>query len=241
MPRDRLYKEPRDPIAPFQFDAAVVNVFDDMLRRSIPLYEETIRRQAQLIERYYQDGTRIYDLGCSNGNLGMETSRAMGGRPFDMVALDSSAPMMAAYRERLTEAQQSGRIDLQCGDIRETDIERASVVALNFTLQFVPPQHRDAMIARIYDGLVPKGLFLFCEKLDHTDAAVATLQQSMYYGFKKENGYSDLEISQKREALEAILVPETLEIHLERIKWAGFRTVDVWLKWFNFAAVIAFK
>ena len=241
MSKDQIYKAPKDPVPPFEFDHQVVAVFDDMLNRSIPLYREMIRRQGQLIGQFYQDGTRIYDLGCSNGNLGMEVCRTMDQRSFQMIAVDNSEPMMEAFATRLASIPHGGQIDLLCNDIRQADISQASVVAMNFTLQFVDRGHRDAVVARIFNGLRNKGLLLLSEKIAHTNPMVGDLQQSMYYGFKNENGYSDLEISQKREALEKVLVPETLEDHLERLKWAGFRTVDVWLKWFNFAALIAVK
>jgi tRNA (cmo5U34)-methyltransferase len=241
MPRDRIYGEPKNPVPPFQFDEQVVSVFDDMLTRSIPLYREIIRRQVQLIDRFYQDGTHIYDLGCSNGNLGVAVCRSMRSRHFEMIAVDNSRPMIDAYGARLEKARHAGRITLRCGDICGLKMNQASVVALNFTLQFIARDHRDALVGRIFEALMPNGIFLFCEKITHPDGAVAELQQTMYYDFKKENGYSDLEISQKRDALEKVLVPETLEGHLERLGRAGFRIVDVWLKWFNFAAMVAVK
>jgi tRNA (cmo5U34)-methyltransferase len=158
-----------------------------------------------------------------------------------MVAVDNSKPMIDTFSKRLEEIHHQDQIDLQCNDIRQIHIEHASVVAMNFTLQFIAKGHRDTLVAGIYNGLTPRGVFLFSEKIDHNCPIVAGLQQDMYYNFKKENGYSDLEISQKREALDSVLVPEALEDHLERLKWAGFRTVDVWLKWYNFAALIALK
>jgi tRNA (cmo5U34)-methyltransferase len=241
MGKDRIYGEPKKTIDPFRFDETVVGVFDDMLVRSIPLYRETIRRQVQLIDRYYRKGSRIYDLGCSNGNLGIGVCKAMARLPFHMIAVDNSAPMLRAYAERLKTVAHHGRVDLRCDDIRDVDMRQASVTVLNFTLQFIDRHCRTAIVERIHDGLLPGGILLFCEKLDHLYPEMAGLQQEMYYGFKKENGYSELEISQKREALEAVLVPEPLEAHLDRLTRAGFPRVDVWLKWFNFAALIAVK
>ncbi len=241
MAKDRIYEKPRATVPPFEFDEGVAGVFDDMLDRSIPLYREIIRRQAWLIRRLYQPGTRIYDLGCSNGNLGLALNRRMESQPFEMVAVDSSAPMLTAYAARLAAESASDRITLQCEDIARTRIEQASVVVLNFTLQFLAPEHRDAMIARIFRGLLPGGALLFCEKVIHTDTFTAGLQQEIYYNFKKENGYSDLEISQKREALEKVLFPEPLSRHRRRLADAGFTAIEVWLKWFNFAALLAVK
>lgn len=241
MSRDEIYQKPQSPVPPFEFDDQVADVFEDMLQRSIPFYREIIRRQAQLIRRFYRPGTAVYDLGCSHGNLGLAVSRQMGRTPFQMIAVDNSAPMLKKYAERLGADPRAGNIDLQCRDICETPIDNASVVVLNFTLQFLPPENRTTMMQRIFDGLIPGGILLFCEKVIHADADIAALQQETYYAFKKENGYSDLEISQKREALDKVLVPESMECHLRRLKDVGFQTFDVWLKWFNFAAWLAIK
>jgi len=241
MAKDSLYRHPKSPLPPFEFDEQVARVFDDMIHRSIPYYAEIINRQVQLIQYLYQPGTVIYDLGCSNGNLAIRLSREMISRPFRMVAVDNSAPMLKAFQERLTQIPMGRRITLQCEDICRTQIANASVVVLNFTLQFIPPGQRDGMMARIHEGLKPGGGLLFCEKITHADSAMADLQQTFYHAFKREQGYSDLEISQKREALEKVLIPEPLESHLQRLKRAGFEAVDVWQKWFNFAALIAIK
>lgn len=241
MSKDRIYKQQRSPVPPFEFDDQVVRVFDDMLLRSIPGYAEIIRRQAQLIERCYMPGTTIFDLGCSNGNLGIQVCRTMGARPFTMIAVDNSAPMLKAFEDRLEAIHCRDRISLKCQDICRTPVENASVVVLNFTLQFIAPDERQDVISHIYDGLNPGGILLFSEKITHPDTALSELQQDFYYSFKRENGYSDLEISQKREALEKVLIPETVEQHTDRLRRAGFHALDVWQKWFNFAAFITVK
>ena len=216
-------------------------MFDDMLGRSVPLYRESIVRQAQLAARFFQDGTRIYDLGCSNGNLGLALCARMGERDFSMVAVDSSQPMLDTYRQRLNGVEGGRRIVLEQGDIREVALERASVVIVNLTLQFIPLADRDALVRRIFQSLVPGGVLLLTEKVIHEDAVLAELEQEFYYRFKEENGYSRMEISQKREALDNVLIPETLEAHGRRLRQAGFGAVEIWLKWFNFAALLARK
>jgi tRNA (cmo5U34)-methyltransferase len=241
MAKDDIYQEPRTSVGAFTFDDQVVKVFDDMIHRSIPFYKEIIKRQVRMIQRYYQPGTIIYDLGCSNGNLGLQVCRRMVDVDFQMIAVDNSAPMLAAFQKRLAATPRSGRISLQCRDIRSIPIENASVVVLNFTLQFLPKNQREALTAAIHLGLNRGGTFLFSEKITHPDPHLADLQQDFYYAFKRENGYSDLEISQKREALDNVLIPETLEQHLARLHQAGFKAVDVWQKWFNFAALVAIK
>ena len=178
MSKDRIYGVPQNPVPPFRFDESVVRVFDDMLTRSIPLYREIIRRQVQLLVRFYQEGTRIYDLGCSNGNLGMGTCRTMGNKPFEMIAVDSSRPMIEAYAARLEGTPHMRRVTLEWGDIRQTNIDQASVVVLNFTLQFIAPEHRDTMVTNIYDGLLPNGVLLLCEKSAHANATIENIAAS---------------------------------------------------------------
>jgi tRNA (cmo5U34)-methyltransferase len=241
MTKDQIYREPRSHVPPFEFDEHVAGVFDDMIRRCVPFYQEVIDRQVQLIVRYYQPGTRIYDLGCSNGNLGIALCGRMHEAQFEMIAVDNSVPMLDAYRARLEDMTGRDNIRLCRQDIRRTSIENASVVVLNFTLQFLTLNERAAVIRHIYDGLCSGAVLLFCEKIIHQDPALAQLQHDLYFDFKRRNGYSELEISQKREALEKVLVPETMEQHQKRLQQAGFNSIDVWFKWFNFAAMIAVK
>lgn len=241
MAKDNLYQHQQSPVPSFQFDEQVAKVFDDMIHRSIPFYREIILRQAQLIEHYYQPGMVIYDMGCSNGNLGMQVCRLLGDRPFKMIAIDKSPSMIEVYQKRLEQTAWANKVALHCQDICTANVELASIVVLNFTLQFVRPQERDAIISGIYNGLNSGGAFLFSEKVIHKDKMLNSLQQEFYCAFKRENGYSDLEISQKREALDNVLIPETLEQHLNRLQKAGFKAIDVWQKWFNFAAMISIK
>jgi tRNA (cmo5U34)-methyltransferase len=241
MAKDTIFSRPWDKVAPFEFNAQVAAVFDDMLGRSVPFYRECIVRQAQLAARFFQDGTRIYDLGCSNGNLGLALCRQMGERDFAMIAVDSSQPMLDSYRQRLSTQDGGERIVLEQGDIRQTVMENASVVIVNLTLQFLPLTDRDSLVERIHRALVPGGILLLTEKVGHESAALSALEQEFYYRFKEENGYSRMEISQKREALETVLIPETLEAHQGRLSRAGFGPLEVWLKWFNFAALLAQK
>jgi tRNA (cmo5U34)-methyltransferase len=241
MSRDEIYQAPKDPVGPFEFDGQVARVFDDMVDRSIPYYREIIRRQAQLIEGYYQPETVILDLGCSNGNLSLEICRRMGDASFRIVAVDNSAPMLKVFEERLAATPCAQRVTLRCEDIARTAIENASVVVLNFTLQFLPPDRRSDLLAGIYKGMTRDGILLFSEKITHSHPSMAKLQQKLYYTFKRENGYSELEISQKREALDKVLIPETVEQHQQRLRQVGFGAIDLWQKWFNFAAWIAIK
>lgn len=151
MTKDRLYRTPKQKVPPFEFNAAVAHVFDDMIHRSVPMYAEIIRRQAQMAQQQYRPGTRIYDLGCSNGNLTMALCQRMPAGSFAMVAVDSSRPMLAEFEKRLAASGRTGDVRPLWGDIREIQMDRASVVVVNFTLQFIPAKDRDALLQRIHD------------------------------------------------------------------------------------------
>ncbi len=240
MAKDDIYAGSRGP-APFEFNERVAAVFDDMITRSVPGYRELIGRLAQLTGHFYRPGSCIYDLGCSNGNFGVQLCEEMADREFRMVAVDSSRSMLDIYDQRLTGLPRKGSIELICGDICDQQLKDASVVVITLTLQFLPLGEREALIDRIYRALRPGGVLLLTEKVVHPDPALDALQQDFYYRFKRERGYSELEISQKREALEDVLIPETIETHEQRLRQAGFRQLDLWFKWFNFAAFLACK
>jgi tRNA (cmo5U34)-methyltransferase len=241
MKKDKIFAAERETVSAFEFNEAVASVFSDMLERSVPNYVESISRQAQLAVDFYQENTRIYDLGCSHGNLGILMGKAFGNQKFSMVGVDSSRPMIDKYEQRLCGESFQERVSLVCDRAENVAMSNASVVVVNLTLQFLDTDLRDALVADVYKALVPGGILLLTEKVVSVHDRVSDLQLDYYKRFKRENGYSELEISQKREALEDVLVPETLEDHQDRLKRGGFKTMDVWLKWFNFASMIAVK
>ncbi len=247
MVKDQVFADKKDTIQPFEFNKEVADVFDDMLNRSVPLYAQSIKRQAQFTTQFYQESSRIYDLGCSHGNLGVlileqfnkkELSKSS---PFFMVGVDNSMPMIKKYFKRLENCDTDGQIDLICGFLEDIQIKNASVVLINLTLQFLDTEKRDNLIKKIYQGLNHKGILLLTEKIMHSSKFIDNIQTQFHKKFKIENGYSRLEISQKRDALEKVLVPDTIETHENRILKAGFKHFNVWLKWFNFASMIAIK
>ncbi|MCP3926317.1 MAG: carboxy-S-adenosyl-L-methionine synthase CmoA [Desulfobacterales bacterium] len=241
MKKDNIYKDTVERIQPFKFNSKVVDVFDDMINRSVPLYQESIKRQAEIAAEFYQEGSVIYDLGCSSGNVGLTFLDKMGKKKFNMVAVDNSKEMIDEYKKRLSNKPKSENINFLCDDIRDISFENASVVIINLTLQFIPLADRDSLVKRIYDSMLSGGVIILTEKTVHKDKTITDLQQNFYYLFKKENGYSNLEISQKRDALENVLIPETPEDHIKRLNNSGFKETDIWLKWFNFASFIGIK
>jgi tRNA (cmo5U34)-methyltransferase len=241
MKKDRLFRVKKEKNEPFSFNQTVADVFDDMLLRSVPLYAESITHQAELCAVFYQDNSLIYDLGCSNGNLGLKIIDRMKDRRFGMIAVDSSLPMINTYARRLEKNENQDCVKLVCGCLEDIRIKNASVVLINLTLQFIEPENRLAVLSEIYEGLKSQGVVILTEKIVHNTSLINELQNHFYKQFKMKNGYSELEISQKREALEQVLRPDTLETHINRLKQVGFNTIDIWLKWFNFVSLIAIK
>ncbi|MGD9211266.1 MAG: carboxy-S-adenosyl-L-methionine synthase CmoA [Desulfobacteraceae bacterium] len=243
MPRDTLYTKEQQHIAPFEFNQEVVKVFDDMIHRSIPGYKDIINNQVQLIHRFYQPNTLIFDLGCSHGNLGIQLCRQFPQMKFTMIAADNSPAMLTSYANRLTDKPNRQKIHLCCIDISNLRLTKSStsIVVINFTLQFLPVSQREKLIKMIHTALKPGGILLFSEKIFHIDRRLDELQKEFHHCFKRKNGYSDLEISQKREALENVLIPETIEAHSERLERTGFNGHDIWYKCFNFCSWICIK
>ena len=238
--KDNIFNAEGD-VTPFEFNETVASVFDDMITRSVPHYKELIQQQSRLTAKFYQNGTTIYDLGCSNGNFTAAFLSEMGGRDFNLVAVDNSAPMLQFFNNRISGFVGHERIVPVLSDIMDIEFEKSSVVIANLTLQFIPVEQREILIKRIYDSLVPGGIFLITEKTINSDSDLADLQQEFYYRLKEENGYSKIEITRKREALENVLIPETIETHIERMRNAGFSAIEIWFKWFHFAAFIGRK
>jgi tRNA (cmo5U34)-methyltransferase len=149
--------------------------------------------------------------------------------------------MTERCREILSQEPTAIPVDVVCADIRDVKVEQASLVVLNFTLQFIPPEQRQVLLDHIYQGLLPGGAVVLSEKLAFEDEREDVFHVNMHLAFKRANGYSDLEISQKRSALEQVLVPDSFEIHQQRLERAGFDRIHRWFQCFNFASLIAVK
>ncbi len=239
--KDSLYASPLGEISAFTFDESVVKVFPDMIQRSVPGYSTIISAIGLLAARFAKDNSVCYDLGCSLGAAALAMRQNITAKNCRIVAVDCSAAMVEQCQQNLLATPGGVDIELVCADIRNIQISNASVVVLNFTLQFIPLADREAFLASIYRGLLPGGVLVLSEKLAFEAADQQTVQTEMHHLFKKAQGYSELEISQKRSALENVLIPETFAAHQQRLKAAGFASAEVWFQYFNFASMIALK
>lgn len=239
--QDTIYATPSDTVDDFKFDQQVAGVFNDMIRRSVPGYGQIIQTIGNFANDFVTHGSHVYDLGSSLGAATLSIRRNIEGRNSQIFAVDNSESMVTRCQENLTAFKSDTKVNLICADIRDIDINNASLVILNFTLQFLPVNDRDALISKIYAGLLPGGALVISEKLRFEDEPIQQLLDKHHLDFKRANGYSELEISQKRSALENVMLPDTLTMHQNRLNQCGFSHSSVWYQCFNFCSMVAIK
>jgi tRNA (cmo5U34)-methyltransferase len=241
MGKDEVFKDEIEKASDFKFGANVAKVFDDMVNRSVPYYGEIQRMMAELAADHAREETFVYDLGCSTGTtmIGMNT---MVDQNIKFIGLDDSQEMLDKCKSKLMELGFSRPYELRCADLGQgVRIENASVVVLCLTLQFVRPIYRERLLKDIYNGLNPGGVLILVEKILAEESNFNRDFIKYYYNYKRRNNYSELEISQKREALENVLVPYKLSENITLLRDQGFTDCEVFFKWFNFAGLVAVK
>jgi tRNA (cmo5U34)-methyltransferase len=241
MPKDEVFRNEIEQVSDFRFGANVASVFDDMVNRSVPFYGEIQRMMAELAADHAREGTFVYDLGCSTGTtmIGMDT---LVEKSIKFIGVDDSQEMLNKCKAKFDEIKFNRPYELRCADLgQEVKIENASVVVLCLTLQFVRPIYREKLIQDIVKGLNPGGVLILVEKILAEESNFNRDFINYYYNYKRRNQYSELEISQKREALENVLVPYKLSENITLLRDQGFCSCEVFFKWYNFAALIAVK
>ncbi|MES9903626.1 MAG: carboxy-S-adenosyl-L-methionine synthase CmoA [Sedimenticola sp.] len=239
--RDQIYAASEGVVGGFTFDESVASVFPDMIKRSVPGYATVIGMSSVLAAEYVQPHTNCYDLGCSLGATALSMQRGIRAEGCRIMAVDNSAAMLEQAKAHISSSGDGVPIELLCTDIQTVEINNASLVTLNFTLQFIPVAERLPLLRKIYQGLQPSGVLVLSEKITFNDPEEEQLQMEMHHAFKRANGYNDLEISRKRSALDNVLIPETLKTHRERLNEAGFNQVNLWFQCFNFISLVARK
>jgi len=237
---DRLFAKPIYPLPDFAFNADVAQVFSDMIRRSVPGYPLLTSQIGLLAARFARPDTALYDLGCSLGAVAAQLRQVQvaGAR---VVAVDNSQAMLERCRASLEALAVASSLPLELiqADLLQLELQPASVVVMNFTLQFIAPEKRLDLLKRIRQSLVPGGVLILSEKLRFTDERTQQLLTELHLDFKRQGGYSELEIAQKRDALEKVMQPDSLETHQKRLLEAGFSQVSPWFQCFNFCSLLA--
>ncbi len=240
MKPDKLFAN-NQQVVDFAFDDAVADVFPDMIRRSVPGYETIISQLGIFANQYAQHETCIYDLGCSLGAATLSMHRQIPSMDVQHIGVDNSEAMIKRCKARLKRLMPEADLTLICEDIENTQIKNASIVVVNFTLQFLAPETRLAFLKNIYQGLNSGGVLILSEKLDFENEVEKQHFIDWHHGFKRANGYSDLEISQKRSSIENVLIPDSLDVHFTRLRKAGFEETYQWFQSFNFSSLVAIK
>jgi len=236
--RDEIYKDKMD-ISKFTFDQKVVDVFDDMVLRSVPGYKQMIELIGLAGRTYPVINSNVYDLGCSTGAVTLSIASNLKSESVKIFSIDNSKEMIEECSKNLfgTEAN----IQYICDDIENIQFENASLIVLNLTLQFIKPKNRSKLVKRMHDSLLPGGALIISEKIIHKNKETNKSLISLHESFKRENGYSETEIAQKRKAIEEVLIPESIEQHLKRLSDSGFKKPLVQMQCINFASFLAVK
>ncbi len=239
--KDQVFGNADTPPGDFAFNAKVAGVFDDMVSRSVPFYEELQRMSCELARDFAAPGTNLYDIGCSTATTLLVLDEILD-PSVRFIGIDNSEDMLAKAREKVTANGTTRPIDFKMADLHQgLYLENASVVTMLLTLQFVRPLYRERIMRAIYNGMTDQGCLILVEKLTCEDTIFNRLFINHYYDFKRRNGYSETEISHKREALENVLIPYRVEENVELMKSAGFKHVDLFFRWYNFCGIIAVK
>ncbi|MDF1578052.1 MAG: carboxy-S-adenosyl-L-methionine synthase CmoA [Desulfurivibrionaceae bacterium] len=240
MARDEIFKK-EDASREFQFDGKVADVFDDMLNRSVPCYRMVIEMLTALLEKFLRNGDLVYDLGCSTGETVIELARHLDRLDLKFTGIDNSPAMLNKARHKAEMYSLADRIDFRQADIIDLDFSGAGAVIMNYTLQFIRPPRRREFLADLHGKIRPGGLLILSEKVLCHDPELNRAYIDFYLDFKRRNGYSETEISRKREALENVLIPFSIKENLDLLTEAGFTSCKTFFQWFNFASLVAVK
>lgn len=238
---DIIFSNKQSKIKDFAFDAQVVEVFPDMISRSVPGYNTIIDTIGRLSRRFVTDNTNVYDLGCSLGAATLAMRKGIQAQGVRIIGVDSSSAMVERCKMHVNAFKGNTPVDIIQDNILDITIENASMVVLNFTLQFIEPNQRQALINKIANGLKPGGLLVLSEKISDDDELCRELLIDLHHDFKRANGYSELEIAQKRTALENVMLIDNLPTHLKRIEDSGLQHKAPWFQCFNFFSILAIK
>ncbi|MEZ8823276.1 carboxy-S-adenosyl-L-methionine synthase CmoA [Vibrio amylolyticus] len=239
--KDTIFSAPIEKMGDFTFDERVAEVFPDMIQRSVPGYSNIISAIGMLAERFAKPHSKVYDLGCSLGAATLSMRRHINQEGCEIVAVDNSAAMVERCKLHINAYRSDTPVEVIEADIRDIEIVDASVVVLNFTLQFLSPEDRRALLNKIYAGLRTGGILILSEKYVFEDNTANELLIDLHHDFKRANGYSELEISQKRSAIENVMRPDSIQDHKQRFNDIGFASSEVWFQCFNFGSMFAIK
>ena len=240
MKRDTLFTT-ETPSQDFNFNEQVAEVFDDMLERSVPCYHQVMEMTARLIQPFLTDHDCIYDLGCSTGKPILTLARHLHNKTLQYIGIDNSKAMINKARCKAALFTNTEQIHFQLGDITDIKLQPCRVILLNYTLQFLRPLTRTKLLQTVHQTLLPDGILIIGEKIISHHSKLNRVFIDLYLNFKRDQGYSEIEITKKRETLENILIPFSIAENLNMLHEAGFNQSETFFQWFNFTSFIAYK
>lgn len=238
---DTIYQKPQTKVDDFSFNHQVADVFPDMIERSVPGYANIIDGVGRLAAKFAVPNTLIYDLGCSLGAVSLSIAKHNKQQNVQIVGVDNSSAMVERCQRHVDSYNYESPISIKEADIVDFKLDKASVIVMNFTLQFIKPKLRDALMEKLFEALVPGGILILSEKIKLGNAVMDSAIIDLHHDFKRENGYSNLEISQKRTALENVMILDEYSSHEMRLQTIGFEAVSIWYQQFNFVSFFAIK
>jgi len=238
---DLIFSNKKNQIKDFAFDAQVVEVFPDMITRSVPGYSTIIDTIGRISQQYVKDNTNVFDLGCSLGSATLAIKQNIKAQNCKIIGVDNSSAMVERCKMHVSAFKGDTQVDIVEGNILNFEISNASMVVLNFTLQFIEREQRQEIIQKIFDGMNSGGILILSEKISAPDSTCRDLLIDLHHNFKRANGYSELEIAQKRTALENVMRTDSLETHISRLETSGYSHITPWFQCFNFMSLVAIK
>jgi tRNA (cmo5U34)-methyltransferase len=241
LPPDNIYQKQQSKVDDFSFNAQVVDVFPDMIERSIPGYSNIIEGVGRLAAKFTVAKSNVYDLGCSLGAVSLSIAKHNREHDIQIIGIDNSPAMVERCQRHTDSYTYASPIMIKEADIVDFDIKNASVIVMNFTLQFIEPKLRNNLMKKLFDALLPGGILILSEKIKLGNKVMDSAIVDLHHDFKRENGYSNLEISQKRTALENVMILDEYALHEKRLLKTGFDAVNIWYQQFNFVSFFAIK
>lgn len=240
-PKDNIFQKKINKITKWKFDKKIAKVFLDMKQRSIPGYFDILYMIGLLTKIFVKPNTIIYDIGCSLGEVSITICNNIKVKGCKIFAIDKSSSMIKYCREKVKFFDKKNIIKVIKKDIFAINIKNASMVILNFTLQFISEKNKLFLLNNIYKGINPGGILIISEKFHFIDIKINNLIFKMHYNFKRKNGYSASEIQQKNKLLKNNMFINSIDQHKKNLKLIGFAHVELWFQYFNFGSIIAIK
>lgn len=237
--KDHLYRHPHKEIQPFRFGEETAEVFEDMILRSVPEYQEVLQTTCMICSRLLSNDQTVCDLGCSTGTTLLRLQQILPHLNLKLIGFDYSSAMLQKAFEKAQQARVT--LEFYLADICQIELPQASAFFLHYTLQFIPLSQRLPLLQKIYQQLTPQGFLILSEKICFKNSQLGQLFNERYIDFKRQQGYSDLEISQKQKALEHVLQPLSFQENLDLLSKAGFQHIEPLAQKLQFLSLLCFR